>query len=452
MWHRRAILYEPVGAHAKTSYVAGQPMTAIVDIIGREILDSRGNPTVEVDVVLEDGARGRAAVPSGASTGAHEAVELRDGDKARYFGKGVQKAVAAVNGEIFDAIGGMDAEAQAQIDETLIALDGTPNKARLGANAILGVSLAAAKAAAAAGGQPLYRYVGGTSARLLPTPMMNIVNGGVHADNPIDFQEFMIMPVGAPSFREALRWGVEVFQTLKKSLADAGHNTNVGDEGGFAPNLPSADAALGFVVKAIEAAGYRPGEDIALTLDPASTEFFKKGAYHYEGEGKVRSPDEQARYLAELVARYPIVSIEDGMAEDDFAGWKALTDLIGNKCQLVGDDLFVTNVTRLADGIKRGLGNSILIKVNQIGSLTETLAAVEMAHKAAYTAVMSHRSGETEDSTIADLAVATNCGQIKTGSLARSDRTAKYNQLLRIEEELGPQARFAGKAALKALR
>jgi len=427
-------------------------MTAIVDIIGREILDSRGNPTVEVDVVLEDGTRGRAAVPSGASTGAHEAVELRDGDKARYFGKGVQKAVAAVNGEIFDAIGGMDAEAQAQIDETLIALDGTPNKARLGANAILGVSLAAAKAAAAAGGQPLYRYVGGTSARLLPTPMMNIVNGGVHADNPIDFQEFMIMPVGAPSFREALRWGVEVFQTLKKSLADAGHNTNVGDEGGFAPNLPSADAALGFVMKAIEAAGYRPGEDIALTLDPASTEFFKKGAYHYEGEGKVRSPDEQARYLAELVARYPIVSIEDGMAEDDFAGWKALTGLIGDKCQLVGDDLFVTNVTRLADGIKRGLGNSILIKVNQIGSLTETLAAVEMAHKAAYTAVMSHRSGETEDSTIADLAVATNCGQIKTGSLARSDRTAKYNQLLRIEEELGTQARFAGKAALKALR
>jgi enolase len=427
-------------------------MTAIVDIIGREILDSRGNPTVEVDVVLEDGSRGRAAVPSGASTGAHEAVELRDGDKARYFGKGVQKAVAAVNGEIFDAIGGMDAEGQAQIDETLIALDGTPNKARLGANAILGVSLATAKAAAAAGGQPLYRYVGGTSARLLPTPMMNIVNGGVHADNPIDFQEFMIMPVGAPSFREALRWGVEVFQTLKKSLTDAGHNTNVGDEGGFAPNLPSADAALGFVVKAIEAAGYRPGEDIALTLDPASTEFFKKGAYHYEGEGKVRSPDEQARYLAELVARYPIVSIEDGMAEDDFAGWKALTGLIGDKCQLVGDDLFVTNVTRLADGIKRGLGNSILIKVNQIGSLTETLAAVEMAHKAAYTAVMSHRSGETEDATIADLAVATNCGQIKTGSLARSDRTAKYNQLLRIEEELGPQARFAGKAALKALR
>jgi enolase len=427
-------------------------MTAIVDIIGREILDSRGNPTVEVDVVLEDGTLGRAAVPSGASTGAHEAVELRDGDMKRYFGKGVQKAVAAVNGEIFDAIGGMDAEQQAKIDETLIALDGTPNKARLGANAILGVSLAAAKAAAAANGLPLYRYIGGASARLLPTPMMNIVNGGVHADNPIDFQEFMIMPLGAPSFREALRMGVEVFQTLKKALADAGHNTNVGDEGGFAPNLPSADAALGFVVKAIETAGYRPGEEIALTLDPASTEFFKDGAYLYEGEGKVRSPDEQAKYLAELVGRYPIVSIEDGMAEDDFAGWKALTDLIGTKCQLVGDDLFVTNVTRLADGIKRGLGNSILIKVNQIGSLTETLAAVEMAHKAAYTAVMSHRSGETEDATIADLSVATGCGQIKTGSLARSDRTAKYNQLLRIEEELGAQAKFAGRAALRALR
>jgi enolase len=425
-------------------------MTAIVDIIGREILDSRGNPTVEVDVVLEDGTRGRAAVPSGASTGAHEAVELRDGDKKRYLGKGVQKAVAAVNGEIFDAVGGMDAEQQAKIDETLIALDGTPNKGRLGANAILGVSLATAKAAAAANGLPLYRYVGGTSARLLPTPMMNIVNGGVHADNPIDFQEFMIMPVGAPSFGEALRWGVEVFQTLKKALAEAGHNTNVGDEGGFAPSLPSADAALGFVVKAIETAGYRPGEDIALTLDPAASEFFKDGAYRYEGEGKVRSPEQQAKYLAELVSRYPIVSIEDGMAEDDFAGWKMVTDLIGQKCQLVGDDLFVTNVARLSDGIKRGIGNSILIKVNQIGSLTETLAAVEMAHKAAYTAVMSHRSGETEDSTIADLAVATNCGQIKTGSLARSDRTAKYNQLLRIEEELGPQAKFAGRAVVRA--
>ncbi len=427
-------------------------MTAIVDIIGREILDSRGNPTVEVDVVLEDGTLGRAAVPSGASTGAHEAVELRDGDKTRYFGKGVQNAVAAVDGEIFDALGGMDAENQAKIDETMIALDGTPNPGRLGANAILGVSLASAKAAAAARGLPLYRYVGGAAARLLPVPMMNIVNGGVHADNPIDFQEFMIMPVGAPTFREALRMGVEVFQTLKKALGEAGHNTNVGDEGGFAPNLPSADAALGFIMKAFESAGYRPGEDIALTLDPAATEFFKNGAYHYEGEGKVRSPEEQARYLAELVSRYPIVSIEDGMAEDDFAGWKMLTDLVGNKCQLVGDDLFVTNVARLVDGIKRGIANSILIKVNQIGTLTETLAAVEMAHKAGYTAVMSHRSGETEDSTIADLAVATQCGQIKTGSLARSDRTAKYNQLLRIEEELGPQARFAGRAALRALR
>jgi enolase len=427
-------------------------MTAIVDIIGREILDSRGNPTVEVDVVLEDGSRGRAGIPSGASTGAHEAVELRDGDAARYLGKGVQRAVEAVNGEIFDAIGGMDAEAQVQIDETMVALDGRPNKSRLGANAILGVSLAVSKAAAVANDLPLYRYVGGVAARVLPTPMMNIVNGGVHADNPIDFQEFMIMPVGAPSFREALRMGVEVFQTLKKALGEAGHNTNVGDEGGFAPNLPSADAALGFVMKAIEAAGYKPGEDICLTLDPASTEFFKDGAYHYEGEGKVRSPDEQAKYLAELVGRYPIVSIEDGMAEDDFAGWKALTDLIGSKCQLVGDDLFVTNVTRLSDGIKRGLGNSILIKVNQIGTLTETLAAVEMAHKAGYTAVMSHRSGETEDSTIADLAVATGCGQIKTGSLARSDRTAKYNQLLRIEEELGTQAKYGGRAALRALR
>jgi enolase len=414
-------------------------MTAIVDIIGREILDSRGNPTVEVDVVLEDGTTGRAAVPSGASTGAHEAVELRDGDKSRYFGKGVRKAVDAVNGEIFDAVGGMDAEEQAKIDETLITLDGTPNKARLGANAILGVSLATAKAAAITNGLPLYRYVGGTSARLLPVPMMNIVNGGVHADNPIDFQEFMIMPVGAPSFAEGLRMGVEVFQTLKKALHDAGHNTNVGDEGGFAPNLPSADAALAFVVKAI---------DVALALDPASTEFFKDGAYHYEGEGKTRSKDEQVKYLAELVGRYPIVSIEDGMAEDDFEGWKGLTDLIGNKCQLVGDDLFVTNVKRLSDGIQRGLANSILVKVNQIGSLTEALAAVEMAHKAGYTAVMSHRSGETEDSTIADLAVATNCGQIKTGSLARSDRTAKYNQLLRIEEDLGPQAKYAGRAVL----
>jgi enolase len=426
-------------------------MTAIVDIIGREILDSRGNPTVEVDVVLEDGSLGRAAVPSGASTGTHEAVELRDGDKKRYFGKGVRMAVDAVNGEIFDAVGGMDAEAQVKIDETLIGLDGTPNKARLGANAILGVSLATAKAAAAASGLPLYRYVGGSSARVLPVPMMNIVNGGVHADNPIDFQEFMIMPVGAENFAEGLRMGVEVFQTLKKALHDAGHNTNVGDEGGFAPNLPSADAALGFVMKAIEAAGYRPAEDIVLALDPAATEFFKDGAYHYEGEGKVRTVEEQVKYLAELTRRYPIVSIEDGMAEDDVDGWKALTDAIGPRCQLVGDDIFVTNVRRLAEGIRRGLGNSILIKVNQIGSLTETLATVEMAHKAAYSCVMSHRSGETEDSTIADLAVATNCGQIKTGSLSRSDRTAKYNQLLRIEQDLGSQARYGGRAAVKGL-
>jgi len=426
-------------------------MTAITDIIARQVLDSRGNPTVEVDVILEDGSRGRAAVPSGASTGAHEAVELRDGDKTRYFGKGVQKAVAAIEGEIFDAIGGMDAESQAAIDETMIALDGTANKSRLGANAILGVSLAVAKAAAAANNMPLYRYVGGTQARVLPVPMMNIINGGVHADNPIDFQEFMIMPIGAATFSEALRMGVEVFQTLKKALHDAGHNTNVGDEGGFAPNLQSAEAALDFVVRAIETAGYKPGDEVALALDPASTEFFKDGAYVYEGEGKRRSIDEQARYLAELASRYPIVSIEDGMAEDDFDGWKRLTDLIGDKCQLVGDDLMVTNVERLNDCIKRGLGNAILVKVNQIGTLTEALAAVETAHKAGYRAVMSHRSGETEDSTIADLAVATNCGQIKTGSVARADRTAKYNQLLRIEQELGPQAKYLGKAALKAL-
>jgi enolase len=425
-------------------------MTAIADIIGREILDSRGNPTVEVDVVLEDGSFGRAAVPSGASTGAHEAVELRDGDKKRYFGKGVRKAVDAVNGEIFDAIGGMDAEAQAKIDETLIALDGTPNKSRLGANAILGVSLAAAKAAAAAANAPLYRYVGGTAARLLPVPMMNIVNGGVHADNPIDFQEFMIMPAGAESFAEGLRMGVEVFQTLKAQLKAAGHNTNVGDEGGFAPNLKSAEEALGFIMQAIEKAGYKPGDDVALALDPAASEFYKDGAYVYAGEGKTRSKKEQAQYLADLVARYPIVSIEDGMAEDDMEGWKIVTDLIGDKCQLVGDDLFVTNVTRLSQGIKDGIANSILVKVNQIGTLTEALAAVEMAHKAGYTAVMSHRSGETEDSTIADLAVATNCGQIKTGSLARSDRTAKYNQLLRIEEQLGAQARYGGRDVLKA--
>ena len=426
-------------------------MTAIVDIIGREILDSRGNPTVEVDVVLEDGSLGRAAVPSGASTGAHEAVELRDGDKKRYLGKGVLKAVEAVNGEILDAIGGMDAEQQLLIDQTMISLDGTPNKSRLGANAVLGVSLAVAKAAANSFDMPLYRYVGGTSARTLPVPMMNIINGGAHADNPIDFQEFMIMPVGAPSFSEALRMGAEVFHTLKKQLHDEGHNTNVGDEGGFAPNLKNADEALTYVMKAIEKAGYKPGEQVAIALDPASTEFFKGGKYVYEGEGKTRTVEEQAKYLAELVNRYPIVSIEDGMAEDDFDGWKQVTDLIGKKCQLVGDDLFVTNVTRLADGIKRGLGNSILVKVNQIGSLSEALASVEMAHKAGYTAVMSHRSGETEDSTIADLAVATNCGQIKTGSLARSDRTAKYNQLLRIEQQLGPQAVYGGKSALRAL-
>jgi len=427
-------------------------MTAITDIIGREILDSRGNPTVEVDVILEDGSKGRAAVPSGASTGAHEAVELRDGDAKRYLGKGVCKAVDAVNTELFDALGGMDAEAQAKIDETMIALDGTPNKGRLGANAILGVSLACAKAAAIAKREPLYRYVGGTSARVLPVPMMNIINGGAHADNPIDFQEFMIMPLGAPTFAEALRMGVEVFQTLKKALRDAGHNTNVGDEGGFAPNLKSAEEALTFVVRAIENVGYRPGADVAIALDPASTEFFKDGKYVYEGEGKARTAQQQVEYLAELIGAYPIVSIEDGMAEDDWDGWKLATQKLGGKCQLVGDDVFVTNVARLAKGITNGIANSILIKVNQIGTLTETLAAVEMAHKAGYTAVMSHRSGETEDSTIADLAVATNCGQIKTGSLARSDRTAKYNQLLRIEEELGPQGKYAGRDALKARR
>ncbi|UDQ88939.1 phosphopyruvate hydratase [Xanthobacter autotrophicus] len=426
-------------------------MTAIVDIIGREILDSRGNPTVEVDVVLEDGSLGRAAVPSGASTGAHEAVELRDGDKSRYLGKGVSKAVDAVNGEIFDAVGGYEAEDQAHIDAVLLGLDGTPNKARLGANAILGVSLAVAKAAAQASGLSLYRYVGGVNARVLPVPMMNIVNGGAHADNPIDFQEFMILPAGASSFAEGLRWGAEIFHTLKSGLKSAGHNTNVGDEGGFAPNLASAEAALDFVMGAIDKAGFQPGEDVFIGLDCASTEFFKDGAYHYEGEGKVRDIEAQVKYLAQLVAGYPIVTIEDGMAEDDWAGWKLLTDTIGTKCQLVGDDLFVTNVERLSRGIKDGVGNAILVKVNQIGSLTETLDAVEMAHKAGYRAVMSHRSGETEDSTIADLAVATNCGQIKTGSLARSDRTAKYNQLLRIEQELGDSARYAGKAAIKSL-
>ena len=425
-------------------------MTAIVDIIGREILDSRGNPTVEVDVVLADGSRGRAAVPSGASTGTHEAVELRDGGE-RYLGKGVRNAVEAVNGEIFDAISGMDAEAQVKIDQTMIALDGTPNKGRLGANAILGVSLAVAKAAAAAKREPLYRYVGGAAARLLPVPMMNIINGGVHADNPIDFQEFMIVPVGAPSFAEALRAGVEIFHTLRAALKSAGHNTNVGDEGGFAPNLPSAEAALDLIVAAIGKAGYRAGDDVMLALDAAASEFFVDGAYRYEGEGKTRSVAEQVDYLVALANRYPIVSIEDGMAEDDTAGWKLLTQKLGGHCQLVGDDNFVTNVARLTAGIKDGIANSILIKVNQIGTLTETLAAVETAHKAGYTAVMSHRSGETEDSTIADLAVATGCGQIKTGSLARSDRVAKYNQLLRIEEELGAEARYAGRAAFKAL-
>ena len=424
-------------------------MTAIIDIVAREILDSRGNPTVEVDVTLEDGSMGRAAVPSGASTGAHEAVELRDGDKSRYSGKGVTKAVESVNRDIFDALSGYEAEDQTKIDETMIELDGTKNKSKLGANAILGVSLAVAKAAAEATGLPLYRYVGGTPARVLPTPMMNILNGGVHADNPIDFQEFMILPVGAPSLKEAVRWGAEIFHTLKSALKKAGHNTNVGDEGGFAPNLPSAEAALEFCVKAIEAAGFKPGEDIALGLDCAATEFFKDGAYVYSGEGKTRSIEEQVAYLAKLQADYPILSIEDGMSEDDWAGWNLLTKTIGAKCQLVGDDLFVTNVERLERGIAEGTANSILVKVNQIGSLTETLAAVDMAHRAGYTAVMSHRSGETEDSTIADLAVATNCGQIKTGSLARSDRLAKYNQLIRIEEELGDQARYAGRAAIK---
>ena len=426
-------------------------MTAILDISAREILDSRGNPTIEVEVVLEDGSFGRAAVPSGASTGAHEAVELRDGDKSRYGGKGVLKAVENVNTIINDALVGEEAEDQIAIDEAMIDLDGTHNKANLGANAILGVSLAIAKAAAEASGLPLYRYIGGTQARVLPVPMMNIVNGGAHADNPIDFQEFMILPVGAPNLKEAVRWGAEVFQVLKAGLKKAGHNTNVGDEGGFAPNLPSAEAALDFCMDAIRQAGFEPGKDMYLGLDCAATEFFKNGAYHYEGEGKTRTIDEQVAYLAKLVEAYPIASIEDGMSEDDWAGWKELTNAIGNKCQLVGDDLFVTNVKRLSQGISTGVGNSILVKVNQIGSLTETLAAVDMAHRAGYTAVMSHRSGETEDATIADLAVATNCGQIKTGSLARSDRLAKYNQLIRIEEELGTQAVYAGRGALKAL-
>jgi enolase len=423
-------------------------MTGIADIIGREILDSRGNPTVEVDVYLEDGAMGRAAVPSGASTGAHEANEKRDGEPDRYLGKGVRDAVEAVTGEIANAIVGMDAEDQRRIDRIMIELDGTENKARLGANAILGVSLAVAKAAAVSAGQPLFRYIGGVQARLLPCPMMNIVNGGAHADNPIDIQEFMIMPIGADTMAEAVQYGAEVFHTLKKQLKEAGHATNVGDEGGFAPNLASADEAIGFILKSIEKAGYTPGEDIALALDCASTEYFKKGNYELEGEGKSLSPEQHAQYLADLVERYPIVSIEDGMSEDDFDGWRALTELIGDKCQLVGDDLFVTNMRRLEMGFEKGLANSILIKVNQIGTLTETLDVVDMAQRAGYSAVMSHRSGETEDATIADLAVATNCGQIKTGSLARSDRTAKYNQLIRIAEILDDQAEYAGASTI----
>jgi enolase len=425
-------------------------MTAIVDIVGREILDSRGNPTVEVDVILESGVYGRAAVPSGASTGAHEAVELRDGDMKRYGGKGVLKAVAAVNNDILDALSGLDAEDQLLIDAVMRELDGTENKSRLGANAILGVSLAVAKAAAEEAGLPLHQYLGGPRAHVLPVPMMNIVNGGAHADNPIDIQEFMIMPVAADSIADAVRMGSEVFHRLKKDLKAAGHNTNVGDEGGFAPGLSSTTAALDFIMKSIEGAGYRPGRDIYLALDVASTEFFKDGAYRYEGAGTVRSPDEQARYLAGLVADFPIISIEVGMAEDDWDGWKVLTELVGSRCQLVGDDLFVTNTERLRDGIRMGVCNSILVKVNQIGSLTETLEAVSMAQRAAYTCVMSHRSGETEDATIADLAVATNCGQIKTGSMSRSDRLAKYNQLIRIEEELGTQALYAGQNAFRS--
>jgi enolase len=424
-------------------------MTEIVDIIARQILDSRGNPTVEVDVVLEDGAMGRAAVPSGASTGAHEAVEKRDGDKKVFGGKGVLAAVEAVNGEIYDALSGSDAEDQRRIDRLLIELDGTPNKARLGANAILGVSLAVAKAAASSAALPLYKYVGGVSARVLPTPMMNIINGGAHADNPIDIQEFMVLPTGAESFSEALRMGAEIFHALKAQLAKAGHNTNVGDEGGFAPNLRSASEALEFMLNAGEQAGYKPAKDFVLGLDVASTEFFKAGKYVMEGEGKSLDPEGMVDYLAGLVGQFPIVTIEDGCAEDDFQGWKLLTDKLGGKVQLVGDDLFVTNPARLSVGIEKGLANSILVKVNQIGTLSETLDAVDMAHRASYTAVMSHRSGETEDSTIADLAVATNCGQIKTGSLSRSDRTAKYNQLLRIEEELGDQAVYAGRSAIR---
>ncbi len=424
-------------------------MTAIIDIHGREIMDSRGNPTVEVDVVLESGAIGRAGVPSGASTGAHEAVELRDGDKARFSGKGVLLACEYVNTEIFETLVGMEADDQVHIDQTLIELDGTDNKSRLGANAMLGVSLAIAKAAADEAALPLYRYIGGTQAKLLPVPMMNIINGGAHADNPIDIQEFMIMPVGADNCTEAIRIGAEVFQALKSGLKDAGHNTNVGDEGGFAPRLSSTDEALGFIMKSIEAAGYKPGDDVMLALDAASSEFYENGKYKLAGEGKRFDAGEMAKYYADLVGKYPIISIEDGMDEDDWGGWKTLTEEIGDKCQLVGDDLFVTNPNRLADGIAQGVANSILIKVNQIGTLTETLEAVEMAHKAGYTSVISHRSGETEDATIADIAVATNAGQIKTGSLSRSDRLAKYNQLIRIEEELGVAAEFAGGSILR---
>src|SRR5215813_5073019 len=424
-------------------------MTAIVDIIGREILDSRGNPTVEVDVVLEDGSVGRAAVPSGASTGAHEAVELRDGDKARYLGKGVRKAVEAVNGEIYEALSDMAVEDQVLIDQTMIDLDGTPNKSRLGANAILGVSLACAKAAAVEAGVPLYRYVGGAFARTLPVPMMNIINGGVHADNPIDIQEFMVMPVGAGSVTEAIRAGSEIFHALRKKLADAGHNTNVGDEGGFAPNLASTDAALGMIMQAIEAAGYHAGDDVVLALDPAASEFYRDGAYHLAGEGKTLDAPGLVAYWADLVRRYPIVSIEDGMAEDDWAGWAQLTRELGGKSQLVGDDIFVTNPKRVRDGISRSVANALLVKVNQIGTLSETLEAVEIAQRAGWGTVFSHRSGETEDTTIADLAVATNCGQIKTGSLSRSDRLAKYNQLIRIEEQLGPSAVYPGRSVLR---
>ncbi len=424
-------------------------MSAIVDIIAREILDSRGNPTVEAEVALESGAVGRAAVPSGASTGAHEAVELRDGDKARYNGKGVSKAVDNVEGEIFDALSGLDPSDQVKIDEIMIELDGTPNKARLGANAILAVSLACAKAAAEDNGVPLYRHVGGVYARTLPVPMMNIINGGAHADNPIDIQEFMVMPVGAGTSADAARMGAEVFQALKEALHDAGHSTNVGDEGGFAPNLKSADEALSFIAKACEAAGHRVGEDIVFALDCASTEFFKDGRYAMEGEGKTLDAGGMVDYLAGLCAKWPIISIEDGCAEDDWAGWKLLTERLGAKVQLVGDDLFVTNPERLRRGIEQGVGNAILVKVNQIGTLSETLEAVETAHRAGYKAVMSHRSGETEDATIADLAVATNCGQIKTGSLSRSDRLAKYNQLIRIEQQLGPAARYAGRTILR---